>query len=134
MATHELIVQEILVSLAELHDKVDSIDMTVEALAAEIGPGIPNATSRGNRETIRERLHSLDNDSHAVRHLADQLMKNLDELSNVVKEVEKDRHEARIIQAALAKRWSKWRTRLVFTFASVPALVVLEQIAERIFG
>jgi len=115
-------VEAVKASLIHLHAKVDSI-------MAEIGPGIPPATDRGKRESIRDRLHNVENDSRTIKLLAEGLMASLKDLGGIVTDLKREKDEAQIAQKALEtarlahdQAWSRRAKIFLFSFAAVGAI------------
>ena len=130
-------VDAIKASLVQLHLKVDSI-------IAEIGPGIPSPGERGKRETLRERLHTVEQDSHTFQILGESLMQGLTEVGVIAKDLKRERDEARIAEAALEtarlaqrqandKAWSMRSKIGLFTFAFIGAVGTVVSLLVLIF-
>lgn len=116
-----------------LHDGQTTISATLEQmngkvarLSAEIGPGLPEAGERGNRETIRDRLHKVEQDRTMIDGLSQTLVGQIGELSVAVKDMQSEREKARIereaqekirtqIRADKAKQWT--RAKVIFVTA-----------------
>lgn len=122
MAIPDYEMHEIRRSLAELHTKMDD-------LLAEIGPGIPPRDQRGNRPTVRGRLHEVEHDRDAIEALAATLARQLGDVAVIVSDLKRERDEEQIAaralataEAAQAHAWSRWSKIFLFAFACLGAL------------
>ena len=129
-AIPDYVMHEIRSSLISLHEKIDT-------LVAEIGPGIPPRDQRGNRPTLRSRIHKVEHDRDAIETLAQALAKQLYAVAEVVAELKQERDESRIAERALsaaeaaqAHAWSKASKIALFSFAALGAIGTLLSIVR----
>ncbi len=118
-----------------LHDGQTTISATLEQmngkvarLSAEIGPGLPEPGERGNRITIRDRLHKVEQDRTMIDGLSQTLVSQISELSTVVNDMQSEREKARIeretqerLRREQAKRWTRAKVIFVTTCTGVGA-------------
>lgn len=99
---------DVLAELVKLNAAVATLSERADAVVAEIG-GAPPLYVRGERQTLRDRLHRLENDEQAARIAGEALN-----------------------AARLARRqaWGTWQKVALFGFAFVGALTGV----LRIFG
>lgn len=116
---------------------VKVINGNVARIKAEIGPGIPDPDERGDRPTMRARLHKLENNEEAVTLLASGLTDQLTKTAAVVEELKEERDAMRIEREVNARHWTQLKTRVVFVCAIAGGLSAFFAMifgALRIFG
>lgn len=99
---------KILVGLGKVEEKLSDLNGDVAGVMAEIG-GAPAAPVRGERETLRWRVHKLENDRYAA------------EAAHAALEAAK---------ASNRQAWSLWQKLALFAFAAAAAI----ESGLRIFG
>ncbi len=113
----------------ETHRQLDTLNGTVGRIKAELGPGLPDEDERGDRPTIRDRLHRVENDRELIEQLAGGLTQQLASVNAVVTDLKTERDKTRvereaqeILRREQEKRWSRRRILLVTACAVVGAL------------
>ncbi len=116
----------------ETHGKLDLLNGAVAKVKAELGPGLPDPEERGNRPTIRDRLHAVEHDREVIEGLASALTEQLKGVTGVVRDLQTESEKARLereaaelIRQKQAKRWSQRKVVFVTTCTGVGAICAI---------
>ncbi len=109
----------------DINARLDTMNGTVAKIKAEIGPGLPEPDERGDRPTIRDRLHYLAGDRHAIEQLTETLMEQLATTASVVTDLKAERDRTRIEHDLQQKRWSQRKVVFVTACTGVGAFGAL---------
>lgn len=108
--------------LDSLDTKMERMNGNVARVVAEIGPGLPEPNERGNRMTMRERMHKVEADSAAIQALGQTLGAQLETIAPSVKKLEESADRQELIAAAHERWWGRTRVIVVTVCAVVGAM------------
>lgn len=106
--------------LERIETLVAALDSKVGRVSAEVGVGLPDADERGDRMTLRDRIHALESDDQTLRVLAGGMTDQLTKVASVVNDLKTERDHLQVERSLNEQRWTRHRVRLV-TAGSVVA-------------
>lgn len=110
----------------EITQRLDTLNGSVTDIMAEIGD-VPDMRYRDpGRQTLRSRLHTVEDRVSLTQQIAETLVKRTeddqaqrDQLAGIVTDMKVEREKTRILNEAHDKRWSNLRVRVITTCAVV---------------
>jgi uncharacterized protein YPO0396 len=111
--------------LGRIEQAVGALDGKVGRVSAEIGFGLPDVAERGDRPTLRDRMHLLESDDQTLRVLAGGLTDQLTQTAAVVSDLKEERDHMRIERAASERRWTRLRVVIVTVGAAIGGLAAV---------